>query len=194
MREVVEGLPIEFDPWSSSEGTNCVFDLLRNDFNVRMTFGMQLKLMRDRQVSDEFSFLHLIHSLELPLLSQWVIDLSVERIQDLALWHLAHYRFPQCFWLESLVNHFEGIADHIVGFIERPETGENLIVDSFGQQDLVEWIKLPDFAGRAEEDLIIIFLVCFLRRISGWLWSPSQIIDILIHRLEISVVNLLSLR
>ena len=95
MREVVEGLPIEFDPWSSSEGTNCVFDLLRNDFNVRMTFGMQLKLMRDRQVSDEFSFLHLIHSLELPLLSQWVIDLSVERIQNLALWHLAHHVFAQ---------------------------------------------------------------------------------------------------
>ena len=37
MREVIEGLPIEFDPWSSSEGTNRVVDLLRNDFNVWMT-------------------------------------------------------------------------------------------------------------------------------------------------------------
>lgn len=75
---------------------------------------MQIKLVRDSQVSNEFSFLCLIHCLKLPLLSQWVIDLSVERIQNLALWHLIRYGFAQCFWLESLVNHFEGIADHIV--------------------------------------------------------------------------------
>ena len=65
-----------------------------------------------------------------------------DRIQKLAprnpdLLSLAHLLRQ-----EALVNDFQRITDHIVGFLECPETRQDLVVHSFRKEYFVEWIKL----------------------------------------------------
>ena len=42
--------------------------------------------------------------------------------------------------LELGVHDLQGVADHVVGFRERAERGEDLVVDALGQEDLVEGV------------------------------------------------------
>ena len=42
--------------------------------------------------------------------------------------------------LELGVHDLQGVADHVVGFRERAEGGEDLVVDALGQEDLVEGV------------------------------------------------------
>ena len=63
-------------------------------------------------------------------------------IQHLALRQLGQHSLAELLRLESLVDHLQGVADHVVLLAQGPEASEDLVIDSLGQQDLVEWIKL----------------------------------------------------
>ena len=57
------------------------------------------------------------------------------------LWQIVPYRLRH----EPLVNNFERVRDHVIGLLERPETGQNLVVNAFRQLNFVERVKLVRF-------------------------------------------------
>ena len=60
--------------------------------------------------------------------------------------------------LELGVHDLQGVTHHVIGFGERAEGGEDLVVDALGQQDLVEGVL--ETVAR-----VLIFQKCSIRRV-----------------------------